>query len=155
MSAYSFLNCQASISGPNGQFNIGNGAGTAEEGITIAMRGDKNTTTVGADGTPMMSLHADKSSTVTVRLLKTSPVNAMLSQMYAADSSDSSLWGQNTITVRDSSRGDHSTCRQCAFKKLPDLTYNKEGPVIEWVFESGITDELLGTGTPAAIVGGF
>ncbi len=39
------------------------------------MGGPKNTMTIGADGEVMHSLHADKSGTVTVNLLKTSPTN--------------------------------------------------------------------------------
>ena len=34
-STYSFLNVQAAINGPNGQFSLGAGSGNAEEGITI------------------------------------------------------------------------------------------------------------------------
>ena len=40
----------AAIKGPNGSFSLGNGAGVAEEGITIAMVDAKNTMVIGADG---------------------------------------------------------------------------------------------------------
>jgi hypothetical protein len=49
----------------------------------------KNTMTVGADGEVMHSLHGGKSGTITVTLLKTSPVNKKLSLMYNAQSQSS------------------------------------------------------------------
>ena len=70
MSTYSFLDFSASIVGPGGAFDLGYGSGNAEEGVTVAMLEAKNTMTIGADGTPMHSLHAGKSGTITVTLLK-------------------------------------------------------------------------------------
>ncbi len=145
-STYSFLNVQAAINGPNGAFPLGAGSGSAEEGITIVMDEDKTTVTLGADGEGMHSLHASKVGTVTVRLLKTSPVNALLSQMYNGDSSDAALWGQNVITVSDTARGDFISARQAGFLKHPDLTYAKDGGTVEWAFKAIKIDQLLGAG---------
>ena len=82
MATYSFLDVTASIAGPGGNFSLGNGSGNSEEGITVTMTEDKNTMTIGADGSAMHSLHAGKSGTVSVRLLKTSPVNKQLMTLY-------------------------------------------------------------------------
>lgn len=82
MSTYSFMDTQCSLASDDGVFDLGYGAAIAEEGITFSMGGDKNTMTIGADGEGMHSLHADKSGTVTIRVLKTSPVNAKLSNLY-------------------------------------------------------------------------
>lgn len=141
---YSFLDVSAAISGPNGSFSLSNG--NSEGGITIARRGDKNTLTIGADGTPMNSLHADKSGTITVRLLKTSATNAMLQSMYDADAADSAAWGNNTIVVRDTNLGDSHDAIAVAFTKFPDVVYDKEGPVMEWTFTAGAIDSVLGAG---------
>lgn len=148
MGSYSFLDCAASIAGPGGAFQLGSGSGNTEEGITTAMVEDKNTMTIGADGSVMHSLHGGKGGTVTVRLLKTSPVNAQLSEMYNFQAKSSASWGQNTITIRDIARGDTITCQLCAFKKHPDVTYAKDGGTNEWTFDAGIIDHQLGTGTP-------
>ncbi|MGN5479522.1 phage structural protein [Cupriavidus basilensis] len=142
---YSFIDVQASLVGPGAAFSLGYGSANAEEGITIAAAGDKNTMTVGADGEVMHSLHADKSGQVTVRLLKTSPVNAQLQALYDAQSLDSRMWGKNLITVTQSVSGDVTACRSCAFKKKPDLNYKKDGDLVEWVFDAGKIDSLLGT----------
>lgn len=149
--AYSFLDIVAAIKGPNGSFSLGNGAGVAEEGITIAMVDAKNTMVIGADGQSMHSLHAGKGGTVTVRLLKTSPTNALLQDMYFADTASSANHGQNTIVIRDPSRGDVASAKFCAFQKFPDITYSKDGNTVEWMWDSGEVDVLLGTGTPAAV----
>ncbi len=75
MATYSFMDVSASLTGPTGKIELGYGSANSEEGITVAMSGPKNTMTIGADGEPMQSLHADKSGTITVNLLKTSPTN--------------------------------------------------------------------------------
>lgn len=149
MTTYSFLDVSASIAGPGGSFQLGSGAGAAEEGITFAMAEDKNDMKTGADGQVMHSLRAGKAGTVTIRLLKTSPVNAQLSQMYALQTTSSALHGQNVLTVNDSQRGDLGSARQAAFKKLPDLTWAKDGNTVEWAFDAGSIDLLLGSGSPA------
>lgn len=143
--AYSFLDVQATIAGPGGAFNLGSGAGNAKEGITIEMTEDKNTMTIGADGTPMHSLHAGKGGTVTVRLLKTSPVNARLQALYDAQSQSSSLWGQNIISINNTASGDNVGCRSVAFKKSPNNSYAEDGGTNEWVFDAGQIDSILGT----------
>jgi hypothetical protein len=142
---YSFLNVNATIVGPGGAFNIGQGAGVSEEGITIERSGDKDTMTIGSDGTGMHSLHADKSGTLTVRLLKTSPQNAKLMAMYDLQSTSSVLWGNNVITVTDTGSNDNTGCRGVAFKKIPPLNYAKEGQMVEWIFNAIAIDSILGT----------
>ena len=142
---YSFLNVNATIVGPGGAFNIGQGAGIAEEGITIEANGDKGTMTIGADGTGMHSLHADKSGTLTVRLLKTSPQNAKLQAMYDLQTADSRLYGQNVVTITDTGSNDNHGARGVGFKKKPTVVYAKEGQMMEWTFNAIAIDSILGT----------
>lgn len=145
MATYSFLNVQASLVGPGGVVDLSSGAGVSEEGITIEMNGDKDTMTIGADGTGMHSLHADKSGTVTIRLLKTSPTNAKLMALYDLQTADSRLHGQNVITVVDTGSNDNTACRGAAFRKKPTVTYAKEGQFMEWSFNVVYIDTVLGT----------
>jgi hypothetical protein len=145
MTTYAFSNVSATLLGPGGTISLGNGAGNADEGITIDMIDDKDTMTVGADGTIMHSLHASKAANITVRLLKTSPVNAQLSQLYQAQAISSALWGKNTLAVADATRGDIIAGTDIAFKRHTPVTYAKEGGVNEWSFHGAVT-QLLGTG---------
>lgn len=146
MGVYSFLNVNAAIVGPGGAANLASGAQTAEEGITIEPVEDKNIMTIGADGAGQHSLVASDARTATVRLLKTSPMNTLLMAMYNVQSSSSSLWGRNVITVGDTGLGDVITLQQVAFKKVPTLNYAKEGGMNEWVFDCIKGDQILGAG---------
>ena len=144
MATYSFLDVTASLTGPTGVIDLGQGSANSEEGITQTMCGNKNTMTIGADGEVMHSLHADKSGTITVTLLKTSPVNKKLSLAYNAQSQSSATWGNNVIVIRNTASGDISTARSCAFQKQPDFNNAKEGGTVAWVFDCGKIDQLLG-----------
>lgn len=143
---YSFLNVTAAIAGPGGILNLGAGAAVAEEGITIEPVEDKNTMVIGADGQGQHSLIASDAAVVTIRLLKTSPLNAALMIMYNLQSASSALWGQNTITVVDTGRNDYNVVQKCAFKKKPTLVYDKAGPMNEWTFDGISANSILGAG---------
>ena len=147
MATYSYLDTMVSISGPNGSFSLGAGSGNTEGGVTITMTEDKNTMTVGADGTVMHSLHAGKSGTITVRLLKTSPTNALLSEMYGLDIVNCRSHGYNTISIRDMCRNDVIVAQQCAFAKFAEITFAKDGGEMVWTFHVGVIDFKLGSGT--------
>jgi hypothetical protein len=144
--AYSFQNIAATLIGPGGILNLGQGSGCAEEGITIAPSEDKNKMDIGADGTGQHTLIANESATVTARFLKTSPTNAALMIMYNLQTSSSKLWGTNNLTVRDTARGDFHELQQCAFKKKPEIVYGKEGPMMEWAFDCLVATSVLGSG---------
>ncbi|QIP56830.1 phage structural protein [Hafnia alvei] len=144
MGAYSFMDFTASMSGPTGIIDLGYGSGNAEEGVTVSMTEAKNTMTIGADGEVMHSLHAGKSCTVTVNLLKTSPVNKKLSLAYNVQSQSSALWGNNVFVLRNIASGDMVTIRSAAFQKLPDWQNAKDGGTVAWVFDGGKVDQILG-----------
>ncbi|WP_323168843.1 DUF3277 family protein [Pantoea agglomerans] len=144
MSAYSFIDVTASLTGPSGAVDLGYGAANSDEGIVVSMTEAKNTMTTGADGEGMHSLHAGKSGTVTINLLKTSPVNKKLSLMYNAQTLSSTLWGNNVIVVRNTASGDLVTARGCAFQKVPDFSNPKVAGTVTWVFDCIKIDELLG-----------
>lgn len=151
MATYSFLDTIASITGPGGSFNIGGqGAGNANEGVEVEMVGDKNTQTTGADGSVMNALAAATQSKLRVRLLKTSPVNSQLSSLYNTQKVSSALWGQNVITIQNTTLGDSWTLSQVAFTKFPKVVYSKEGAMNEWEFDAGITASTLGGGGTVA-----
>ncbi len=151
MASYSFQTFVMTFEGPSGNFSVGSGSGNAEEGVTFAMTEDKNTMTIGADGSGMHSLHAGRSGTVTIRLLKTSPTNALLSAAYNFQTSNPAVHGQNILSGRDVYRGDAIVCQQCAFKKQPDITFAKDGGTNEWVFDSVYIDMQLGSGQAAGL----
>lgn len=135
--AWSFLDVKAAIVGPGGGFSIGSDTGSAEEGITVEPTGEKNVMTVGADGSVMHSLRADKSATITVRLLRDSPVNALLMALYNYQTSSGKTHGKNTITITNLGTGEVQTATSVAFAKTPSKNYAVEGGTLEWVFHAG------------------
>ena len=141
---YSFLDVTCSIVGPGAIVTLGNDSGSAEEGISIEMEADKNTMTVGSDGSYMHNLHAGNAGTVTVRLLKTSPQNTLLMAAYNAQRISSALWGKNVITLVQTNSDDAITCIGCAFVRQPNLEYATDGGTVTWAFHAGKIVGLLG-----------
>lgn len=143
---YSFMDVTASLAGPTGMvdFGYGSGAANSDEGIVVAMLESKNTMTTGADGSVMHNLSAVKAGTITVNLLKTSPLHKTLSLMYNAQQFSSALWGNNVIVIRNKVSGDVITARAAAFQKQPDNTNGKVGNTMPWVFDCGQIDQVLG-----------
>src|ERR1700678_1095542 len=135
MATYSFLNVSCFGAGPLLAVNLGAGASVADEGITIDPAEDKNTMVIGADGQGQHSLLATDAAHITIRLLKTSPLNALLMAAYEGQSQSSALWGQNIFTVNDSASGDTHILQACAFKKIPQINYKKEADLLEWTFD--------------------
>jgi len=145
---YSFLDTNASLQdGATGQyFSIGSGAGVAEEGITVEQVEDVDGMFIGIDGVPVHSLHANKGAHVTVRLLKTSPVNYLLQNLVQQNRTTARTWGQMTIKISNDPLGDNITNQLVAFAKVPMITYAKDAGMNEWRFNVGICDVLLGQG---------
>lgn len=148
MATYSFQDVQVTLTGPGGIVTLGYSAGPTEEGITVERAEDKDNMTIGADGTPMHTLHAAKHGSVVVRLLKISPMNAILQAMYDLQSLSSATWGQNVLVVSQIIAGDIHTCRSVAFRRAPTFTYGKEGGFNEWPFNVGLIDSVLGVYVP-------
>jgi hypothetical protein len=144
---YSFVDTNCTIVGPGLQVVLGAGSGAAEGGITFEMAEDKDTQRVGADGTVMHSLHAGQMGVAIVRLQKTSPNNAQLMVGYNAQRTFSTNWGGNVITLT-TIQGDNVTCRGVAFQREPNKGYDKEGADMEWRFNVGTLDSILGTYAP-------
>lgn len=145
MATYSFLDVTATLAGPVGVVDLGYGSGSAKEGITISLANARNAMLIGADGEGMHTLKADKSGTITVRLLATSSRNALLQSMYDAQAASRSAWGNNMLTIRNAGNNETTLCRGVAFQKQPDRTYAEEGQTIEWVFDAIKIDTITGT----------
>lgn len=143
---YSFLNVNCVMVGPGVVANLAAGAAAAEEGITIEAAEDKNQMTIGADGKGQHSLIASDAKKVIIRLLKTSPQNALLQAAYDFQSLNSAVWGQNVFTITDSGRGDGTVVQACAFKKAPTITYAKDAGIMEWEFDGISGVSILGAG---------
>jgi hypothetical protein len=150
MGAYSFLDVNATIIGPGLAAQIGNGAGSAADGsIATAFDEDKTKTDTGSDGSLMHSLRATQTGIITVKLLKVSPINSVLSSAYAFQRQSTGNWGINVIRITNKVSGDVATGNQMAFVKYPENEWAENGNMLSWTFR-GIVTELLGANTPVA-----
>lgn len=145
MKTYSFLDVNCAMIGPGLALDLSAGAGLAQEGISFAFSADTNTTTIGADGLGMQTLKADKSGTISVRVLKSSPLNQSLSLAYAFQRTSSAAHGQNTITLVDRNKGDNVTAQNVAFQRAPNLDFGAEAQIVEWLFSAVSIDFALGS----------
>ena len=144
-----FQDVNAAISGPGGAFIIsGPETAAAEEGVTITWGEESNTQTIGADGSVMNSMHSARAGTCTFRLMKTSPNNGAIVQMFQFQHQSSALWGRNTITISDNARGDMYTLEGCAWKRMPTNAYAKVGNVLEYELHVALINANIGPGAP-------
>jgi hypothetical protein len=141
--SYTFLDVNASIQGPGGNFSLSS-AGLSDEGLTLSQASDKNTMMVGAAGDGMHSLRASTAARVTVSLLKTGTGNAQMNALYRHQSVSSAYWGQNTITITNAVTGDSIVLTGCAFVKQTDLGYKAEGGLNVWAFDCIASEQILG-----------
>lgn len=145
MKTYSFLDVQCAMVGPGLALDLSAGAGLADEGISFAFNGEINNTTIGADGLGFNTLRADKSGTVTIRVLRQSPLNQKLSAALAFQRTSSAAHGQNTITLLDRNKGDNITAQNVAFQRVPNLDFGKDAQMVEWTFSAVTMDMALGS----------
>lgn len=143
---YSFNDVQCTLVGPALVASMGGQSGVSKEGITIDPLEDIGHMDIGAGGEGMHSLHVGRPGKATIRLLKTSPVNSLLSSGFAIQASSAALWGKNTIVVTDNARGDIVTCLSCAFTKHTGVTWAEDGNYNEWSFNVVFVSFNLGDG---------
>lgn len=148
MAAYSFQDVTGTITGPGGTIIIGAGSGNSDEGIVVTPTEDRNQMTVGADGTVMHSLNANRSGRIAINLLRTSSQNAVLQALYDLQTLSSATHGLNTILVTDTARGDVASGYQCAFARQPDLGFQKNPRIQTWIFDCGEVNIIQGAGLP-------
>ena len=108
--------------------------------------------TKGADGSVMHSLIAAKTGRLTLSFLKTSPAHAILSQIYNTSSVSSALWGRLGFLITETSTGDTVSMAAGAFKRDASNNYRTEGGVMDWEFDVGFVDQVLGNGQNATNV---
>ncbi len=143
--AYSFLDCNDTISGPGGSFALK--GGNAPEGITIIADNDMTETVTGADGHIMHSLmEQGHTVTVTVNLLKTSPVNSQLMQLLDSQRQSASTWGANTISLTDKHLNDDYTVAEAAFIRVADNTWGAAAGTTTWTLRGRMTSSTMGVG---------
>jgi hypothetical protein len=144
------MNVAGSIAGPGGVVSIGYPNGNAKEGLHVEYLEAKDAMVVGADGAIMHSLRSGNAARVTVNLLKTSPTNALLSNLYNFQRTQASFWGLNTIAISDVQRGDVGAGSQMAFERHTGVVWAEDANIMQWSFQ-GNWLQILGSGAPTLV----
>ena len=104
---------------------------------------DNATHEVGVDGHMCISLSADKSMEITIKLMQTSPSNSYLSKITSAQDFLESFVPV-TIEQADTYRLDSVGTTVGYVKKHPDYVRGAKAGVVEWVFVLEIGTFILG-----------
>lgn len=113
--------------------------------VEIEFNADAWTKQVGADGEVTRNKSLDKSGTVTVTLMQTSPTNDLFMAHYRRDQQNNG--GVNAFKLTDTNGTTVFTAPACWIKKLPNVALaNQAGPRV-WVFEFAEGDMFVGGAT--------
>ena len=137
MSAYSFLDVDAVLVGaPFGHIDLGSGNANSEEGLEWSYDKPRTSKVIGADSNGMIVVNADRSGTIRVRLLETSPANAKLTAAMNAVGFSTSLHGQAVLTIRNRANETMVVASEVSFADVPGDVFGAEPGVKEWVFNA-------------------
>lgn len=103
------------------------------EFVTVERDSDAFSDVVGTDGDVSRSRSSDKRGTITIKLLQTSPTNALLSALHEADLNTPGGAGVGQAVVRDRLNGATKFSANHAWiMKAPDVSLDRTATSREW-----------------------
>lgn len=114
------------------------------EGITIEHTSDAFTLKVGVDGKATRNKVLDRSARITIKLMQSSAVNDLLSAVYLADRIAPNGAGVGPFIIRDQNGRSVFSAAEAWIARAPDVTFDQEVQVREWVFDCAFLDEFHG-----------
>lgn len=124
---YSFKNVAFTIDG-----SLATNFDEGDDCIAIAPTSDLGTPKVGADGGSILSVTADQSATVTIRLLQNSPMNQFLQNKVRRMRSGALTGVTFAIGFTDLSNGETGGCTQATIMREPTTTRGVNVNNMEW-----------------------
>ena len=103
-----------------------------DDAITIERRADSATDKVGAGGEMMVSISADRSGSVKIKLQQTSSSNKWLMAMLALQEAGCSSFVPIACMFQDTYRNDLAAGTSGYLKKPPSMTRGAEAGTQEW-----------------------
>ena len=131
-SAYGFINTANTVDG-----QIIQGLWDVDDAISIAPIADKGTMLIGADGSALFSVSANRGATITLRLQHTSPTHRLLQQKLKRQQALASPATAFPVTAYDTSSGEGGTADKCFIQTAPTDTKGVNATVREWVLVTG------------------
>ena len=102
--------------------------------IMIEPTTELGTAKVGADGSSILSITADQSANVTIKLLPNSPFNAYLQQKVDRMRAGALTGISFPIGFTDLSSRESGGCTQATVSKIPNVTRGPQADTREWRF---------------------
>jgi hypothetical protein len=130
--AYGFVNTSNMVDG-----QLIQGLWDGDDAISIAPLADKGTMMIGADGSALFSVSANKGATITLRLMHTSPTHRLLMQKLKRQQALASPVAAFPVTAYDTSSGEGGTADKCFIQSSPTDTKGINATVREWVLVTG------------------
>lgn len=126
LTLYSMMNVAVTI---DGRQVIGLWEG--DDAVVIERPTDLGTPLTGADGASVVSITADQTATVTLKLMPNSAMNAYLEQRVKA----MRMGSQRLITIGivDTGTGEGGGCSSAVITKEPSVSYGAQASEREWV----------------------
>lgn len=131
-SSYGFVNTSNMVDG-----QLIQGIWDGDDAISISPLADKGTMLIGADGSAMFSVSANKGATITLRLMHTSPTHRLLMQKLKRQQALASPATAFPVTAYDTSSGEGGTADKCFIMTAPTDTKGTNATVREWTLVTG------------------
>jgi len=139
MRAYSFQNTVVLVNGVELT-----GWADGDDAISIKRRADSASDKIGADGSMMVSISADKSGEFTFKLQQTSSSNKYLSALIALQEGGAATFVPVNVLFQDTYRKDMATGTIGYIKRPSDLQRGTAAGNQEWTVVVERMDMLLG-----------
>jgi hypothetical protein len=139
LTTYSYLNVSVVLAGNHEVSGVWEG----DDAVVTAPSSDIGSPLVGADGEALMSISADRTAIVTLRLKPSSPTNAFLRQKLRDMKA-----GQITpfaVRVFDTNNGEGGAGPEALIQRQPNLQHGGAASVREWVLFVGCWEETQTT----------
>lgn len=127
-SAYSFTNVSATVDGRQVQ-----GPWDGDDALVVTPGADRGTGLVGADGSGIFSISADKSATISVKLMHTSPTHRLLVEKMKRQQALGAAASSFPFQFIDTVSGEGGSADKCYIMTAPADSKGKNATVREWV----------------------
>lgn len=130
--AYSYLNVAATVDG-----QIVQGLWEGDDAIIVTFASDMGTGLIGADGSGIFSVAANKSVTISIKLQHTSPTHRLLHQKLKRQQALGGAASAFPFVVMDSASGEGGVADRCYIQTAPADSKGVNAAVREWILWSG------------------
>jgi len=125
LTTYSFINVKATLNG-----NEITGLWEGDDCIEIEERSQVANEVVGADGAAIVSVSADRSCMVRIRLQPNSPIHTLLERKYK-EMKDGRV-NPMALSVRDTGNGEGGSSAQVVIRQMATKRFGANADVREW-----------------------